>query len=87
MVDKKFVVAVPPSYDQEQNLETESTSEYVKYLHAHGATTVMTTAGTSQFNLLSTQEIHQLNQSIIDGFDGVLPVLTNLKFCPSAPSW
>ena len=71
MVDKKFVVAVPPSYDQEQNLETESTSEYVKYLHAHGATTVMTTAGTSQFNLLSTQEIHQLNQSIIDGFDRV----------------
>jgi dihydrodipicolinate synthase/N-acetylneuraminate lyase len=71
MVNKKFVVAIPPSYDQEQNLKTDSTSEYVKYLHAHGATTVMTTAGTSQFNLLSTQEIHQLNQSIIDGFDGV----------------
>jgi len=70
MVDKKFVVAIPPSYFVE-SLETESTSEYVKYLHAHGATTVMTTAGTSQFNLLSTQEIHQLNQSIVDNFDGV----------------
>jgi len=70
MVDKKFVVAIPPSYFVE-SLETESTSEYVKYLHDNSATTVMTTAGTSQFNLLSTEEIHQLNQSIVDSFDGV----------------
>jgi dihydrodipicolinate synthase/N-acetylneuraminate lyase len=70
MVDKKFVVAIPPSYFVE-SLETESTSEYVKYLHDNSATTVMTTAGTSQFNLLSTKEIHQLNQSIVDNFDGV----------------
>ena len=71
MVDKKFVVAIPPSYDSEQELELESTVEYMKYLYDNGARTVMTTAGTSQFNLLSIQEIHQLNQSIIDGFDGV----------------
>lgn len=70
MADTKFVVAIPPSYDQEQNLETESTSEYVKYLHDNGVTTVMTTAGTSQFNFLSFKEIFLLNSAISNGFAG-----------------
>lgn len=70
MVDKKFVVAIPPSYDSEQELELESTVEYMKYLYDNGARTVMTTAGTSQFNFLSFKEIYMLNSTISDGFEG-----------------
>ena len=70
MVDKKFVVAIPPSYDSEQELELESTVEYMKYLYDNGARTVMTTAGTSQFNFLSFKEIYMLNSTISDSFEG-----------------
>jgi len=70
MLDKKFIVAIPPSYDSEQELELESTTTYVKYLYDNGARTVMTTAGTSQFNFLSFKEIYMLNSTISDSFEG-----------------
>lgn len=58
------VVAIPPSYDVNENLEVDSTINYVKYLVDSDATHVMTTAGTSQFNLLSIDEIHKFNESV-----------------------
>ena len=64
------VVAIPPSYDLDERLELKSTASYLKYLHDEGATTVMTTAGTSQFNLLNTNEIHALNACISENFEG-----------------
>ena len=69
MKSNASVIAVPPSYDANSQLEVESTLSYMQYLYERGATHVMTTAGTSQFNYLSNQEIHQLNQAVSD-FDG-----------------
>lgn len=60
----RTVIAIPSSFDKKQNLETISTNKYVEYLEKHGAGTLMTTAGTSNFNLLSTQEIHNFNESV-----------------------
>lgn len=58
------VVAIPPSYDNNQNLEVTSTINYINYLESNGASYVMTTAGTSQFNLLSNEEVHTLNRAV-----------------------
>jgi dihydrodipicolinate synthase/N-acetylneuraminate lyase len=79
---KRSVVAIPPSYDSlYETLEINSTSHYLKYLYDNGVCTVMSTAGTSQFNLLSMEEIHQFNSCISDEFDsfcilGIPPVST-----------
>lgn len=68
-MEKNVVIAIPPSYDIDENLETASTLEYINYLKLHGATHLMTTAGTSQYNLLSEQEVHELN-AVVSSFDG-----------------
>jgi len=80
------VVAIPPSFNEDQSLETKSTVKYLQYLHDNGAKRVMTTAGTSQFNLLSLDEIHELNASVTafpgDKILGVPPLATKdaIKF-------
>ena len=66
----RTVIPIPPSFDKNQNLDIISVSKYVKYLENKGACTVMTTAGTSQYNLLDIDEIHSLNKTIVDSFKG-----------------
>jgi len=65
-----FVVAIPPSYTDRGELETQTTSKYLDYLARNKTTTVMTTAGTSQFNLLTLDEIHEFNEAIVKSFCG-----------------
>jgi len=66
------VFPIIPSYTTAGSLDLDRTSAYASYLHAKGATTVMTTSGTSQFNLLSAQEVLDLNTSIANVFPGRL---------------
>jgi len=61
------VYAIPPSFKDDE-LDINSTSNYLKYLEGKGATRALTTAGTSQFNLLSLDEVYSLNKCIIDNF-------------------
>ena len=70
MKKNRSVIAIPPSYDEGQHLELHSTRSYMEYLTNNGAEAVMTTAGTSQFNLLSINEIHELNECIKSSFGG-----------------
>ena len=58
----RTVIGIPCSYDKQEELEIESTKKYLNYLDEHSAHTVMTTEGTSNFNLLSEEEIHKLNK-------------------------
>ena len=58
------VVPIPPDFNNNEELNTASTITYVDYLVSNNATTVMTTAGTSLFGLLTTPEIHRLNEAI-----------------------
>jgi dihydrodipicolinate synthase/N-acetylneuraminate lyase len=67
---KRVIVAIPASYDQDEALEVQSTIEYLKYLQKAKVETVMTTAGTSHFNLLSLEEIHLLNKTVVENFEG-----------------
>ena len=66
----RTVIAIPPSYDEEENLETNSTKKYLKHLQSEGASCVMSTAGTSHFNVLDIGEIHSFNKTLVDEFDG-----------------
>lgn len=65
----KPVYAIPPSFKNDE-LDCSSTIKYLKYLENKGATRVLTTAGTSQFNLLSLSEIYFLNTCLINNFSG-----------------
>lgn len=58
------VIPIPPAYNKNETLDLKSVSKYVQYLKDHGATVLMTTAGTSQFNLLSHNEIRLLNNVV-----------------------
>jgi dihydrodipicolinate synthase/N-acetylneuraminate lyase len=66
----RTVVAIPASYNKDQSLEVESTQAYVQYLASRSAQCVMTTAGTSHFSLLNTEEVHKLNQAVVQAFTG-----------------
>ena len=67
---RRTVVGIPASYSEDQSLETESTIRYLSYLEDEGVHTVMSTAGTSHFNLLNIDEIHALNKVVSNSFKG-----------------
>lgn len=62
------VYPIPPSFYKDE-LEFTRTEKYIQFLLSNGAKRVMTTAGTSQFNLLSLKEVFALNTFIIDRFE------------------
>jgi len=75
------VYPIAPSFDENEVLEFDSTNKYLKYLTESGVKTVMTTIGTSQYNLLSLEEIREFNK-VVSTFDGEkiigLPVVSQL---------
>ena len=62
------VYPICPSF-KDGDLELKSTKKYLSYLEKEGATRVLTTAGTSQFNLLSVKEVFYLNRALIKYFN------------------
>lgn len=66
------VFPVLPSYRDTGELDFERTASYVRYLADNGAGAIMTTAGTTQFNLLSEAEIMAVNATVGDHFPGRL---------------
>ena len=80
------VFPVLPSYTNTGQLDLEHVSNYLCMLASNGAKTVMTTAGTSQFNLLSTDEILELNRLTARTFNGRvicgLPTLAERQLAP-----
>ena len=90
----RTIVAIPASYDEEQNLEIYSTTKYLKYLKNEGAACVMSTAGTSHFNVLDIDEIHLFNKTLVEKFDGekiigipALPKIQAKKFIQEAKTY
>ena len=65
----KTVIPIPPSYYSDESINLDDTSKYLNYLSSSGIETVMTTAGTSQFNLLTTDEVHLLNKTVCEEYD------------------
>ena len=65
MIFNSPVYPIPPSFKNEE-LEFDSTLKYLNYLDSKGAKTIMSTAGTSQYNLLSSEEIRSFNSTLCD---------------------
>ena len=66
---KSPVYPIPPSFDSNQKLELNSTKSYLDFIKDNGASIVMTTAGTSQYNLMNLDEIRQFND-LVCTFEG-----------------
>lgn len=64
------VVPIPPSFDSEGFLEIQSTAKYLSFLQAKNVSTVMSTAGTSLFNMLDDKEIRMFNETLYAKFSG-----------------
>jgi len=64
----RTVVPIPPSYTKEGALDLKPIKEYTGFLYSRGISDVMTTAGTSQFDLLSLDEVHKLNKEVCTRF-------------------
>jgi len=58
------VVPIPPDFHSDQSLNTSTTGKYLSYLNDAGIQVVMSTAGTSSFNLLSIEEVHEFNATL-----------------------
>ena len=61
-----------PAYNSNGYLDTDKTKEYIHYLEINKAKVLMTTAGSTQFNLLSSGEIAQLNSLASNCFNGAV---------------
>jgi dihydrodipicolinate synthase/N-acetylneuraminate lyase len=69
MIFDSPVYPLCPSFIDERDkniLETHSTKKYINFLENNGVKHIMTTAGTSQFNLLSIAEIRKLNKTLLE---------------------
>lgn len=69
------VVPIPPFYFPNENLNISGISTYASWLVSNGIKVLMTTAGTSQFNLLDLGEIRKLNIAVVQGSMGANVIL------------
>ena len=70
---KKFnspVYPIPPSFNKNEDLDLTSTIKYLTFLQKNNSKVIMTTAGTSQYNLMTKEEIRTFNLSIVNNFKG-----------------
>ncbi len=67
----KTVIPIPPSFNKGGlMIEHQQTLEYLQWLYSKGIDEVMTTAGTSQFNMMNNQEICHFNETVGVCFPG-----------------
>ena len=64
------VIPIPPSFNADGSFDIKSTVKYLSFLQTQQVSTVMTTAGTSLFNLLDDQETRMLNETLYARFSG-----------------
>lgn len=59
------VIPVPTTFNQDETIDLEGFGKYVKFLSDSGIPAVMTTVGTSRYNLLSWQEMLDVNETLV----------------------
>jgi len=63
------VYPIAPSFLENEDFDIKTTEKYINYLQGNGANVIMTTAGTSQYNLLTRKEINLLNDIAVSNFN------------------
>ena len=71
-ITNSAVFPLVPSYTKEQDVDYDSILSYVNYLQGNGASILMTTAGTTQFHLLTSEEVLEINSLCAKSFVGTL---------------
>jgi dihydrodipicolinate synthase/N-acetylneuraminate lyase len=61
------VIPIPTFFNKDESVNYDHLSNYVEYLSDSNIQTVMTTVGTSRYNLLSWEEIKLNNQALVRG--------------------
>lgn len=72
------VVPLPVPFKENQNVDYDALASYVGFLRDKGIKTVMTTVGTSRFNLLSMEEVKKVNETVVQAAgDDVITIVAN----------
>lgn len=66
------VIPLPTPFTREYSVDYAAMENYVSFLAGAGIKNVMTTVGTSRYNLLSDEEIMQLNKAVVNAGKGKL---------------
>lgn len=69
------VYPILPAFNDDESLDFDATAQYVEYLNSFNVQALMVTAGTSRFNLLSNDEISQLNRTVVEANKGQAVVI------------
>lgn len=64
------VIPLPTPFNADESVDHESLTKYVNFLADNGIQNVMTTVGTSRFNLLSANEIKAVNETVVKASGG-----------------
>ncbi|GAB5539811.1 MAG: dihydrodipicolinate synthase family protein [Salibacteraceae bacterium] len=64
------VIPLPVPFKQDESVDYDALANYVKFLVDKGIPNVMTTVGTSRYNLLSFEEIKRVNETVVKAADG-----------------
>ena len=59
------VIPIPTPFNQDESVDLEGLGNYVKFLSENEMPAVMTTVGTSRYNLLSWQEMLDVNETLV----------------------
>lgn len=62
---KGTVIPLPTPFTKEGEVDYKTMHSYVEFLIANGIKNVMTTVGTSRFNLLTDDEVFKLNETVV----------------------
>ncbi|MAY83261.1 MAG: hypothetical protein CMP59_03930 [Flavobacteriales bacterium] len=69
------VIPLPTPFNEDESIDHESLAKYVKFLADSGIPNVMTTVGTSRYNLLSSDEIKAVNETVVKAADGKMKTI------------
>ncbi len=64
------VIPIPTPFTKSQDVDYAALKSYIQFLVDRGIKNVMTTVGTSRFNLLSEEEVKRVNETIVESVDG-----------------
>lgn len=59
------VIPIPTPFNQDESIDYDGLGKYIQFLSEHNIPAVMTTVGTSRYNLLSWDEIKQVNETVV----------------------
>jgi 4-hydroxy-tetrahydrodipicolinate synthase len=71
------VIPLPTPFTQDEEVDYASLGNYVKFLVDNGINNVMTTIGTSRFNLVTHEEIRGINEVVVANSGNAKTIVTN----------